>query len=68
MTMHKWLKDAQAQNVRDLHAYWHECMEPVGDRGDRNRFFSEVIKLANSASHSLFFLFGFSLTFLAVEI
>ena len=38
--------------MRDLHAYWHERMEPAGERGDRNRFFSEVIKLANSASLS----------------
>jgi hypothetical protein len=61
-TMHKWLKKAQDENVEDLHEHWHCHMEPSGDRGFRNRFFSEVVKLANSASHFCFW-FAFFLKF-----
>ena len=54
--MHGWLKEAQDKNVGDLHSYWHDRMEPVGDRSFRNGFFLEVVTLANSASHSGFWL------------
>ena len=64
-TMLKRLKTAQEQNVGDLHRYWHEGMESR-DRGYRNAFFSEVTKLAITASH-LCFYFGFRLKFLTVE-
>jgi len=63
--MHRWLKEAQDKNVGDLLAYWHDQMEPSGDRGFRNRFFLEVITLANSASH--FFWFTFYLKVLTAE-
>ena len=57
-TMHEWLKDAQDKNEGNLRAYWHRRMEPVGDRSFRNRFFLEVVTLANSASQ-----FGFWFAF-----
>ena len=57
-TMHRWLKEAQDNNVGSLHAYWHDQMEPSGARGFRNRFFLEVVTLAKSASH-----FGFWFAF-----
>ncbi len=56
--MHRWLKKAQDENVGDLHAYWHDQMEPSGARGFRNLFFLEVVTLANFASH-----FGFWFAF-----
>ena len=46
------------QNEGNLRAYWHRRMEPVGDRSFRNRFFLEVVTLANSASQ-----FGFWFAF-----
>jgi len=52
-TMLKWLKRAQEGGASDLHTIWHQLMEPAEERADRNSFFSDVVKLANTASHSL---------------
>jgi hypothetical protein len=52
--MHESLKVAKKDNAEDLHAYWHERMEPAGERGYRNNFFSRVIELAGTASHLYF--------------
>jgi hypothetical protein len=64
--MLKWLKKAQEENVVDLLPYWHQLMEPAGERSGRNGFFSEVIKLTNSASHSLFSVWLPALKYLSV--
>jgi hypothetical protein len=59
-----WLKKEQKGknfNAQQLHAHWHEIMEPKGARDGRQSFFSEVVERANSASHC-FYLFRVALT------
>jgi hypothetical protein len=51
-TMLKWLREAQTtRNAEELLLYWHTLMEGSQVRTEREDFFLEVVKLANSVSH-----------------
>ena len=49
--MLKWLLEAQdGRTAEGLLVYWHNLMEN-SERIERNKFFEEVVNLANSVSH-----------------
>jgi hypothetical protein len=52
------LQDAQKEKSRDkleLLSYWHNLMEPRGERSGRDQFFAKVINRANDVSRVVLF-------------
>jgi hypothetical protein len=54
-TMLKWLLEAQNNRTPEqLLDHWHLMMERSPGRSDRDKFFLEVVSLANSVNHRSF--------------
>ena len=53
-TMLEWLQEAQRQNGFDeyeLREWWYDIMERGARRAGRQKFFSEVLRKANTVSN-----------------